>query len=93
MSKEISFTAKAAGYVEVNYAERNENNEVTTRRIVNYAKDRLFIYLEDTNETFTIANGTLGGLYFAKNDVLAPDGSSYNTAKECFDAICEVIHS
>jgi len=93
MSKEISFTAKAAGYVEVNYAERDENNAVTTRRIVNYAKDRLFVYLEDTTETFTIANGALGGAYFAKNDVLAPDGTSYSTAKECFDAICEVIHS
>ena len=76
MSKEISFTAKAAGYVEVNYA-----------------NDRLFLYLEDTSETFTIANGGLGGVYFDKNDVLAPDGSSYSTAKECFDAICEVIHS
>ena len=93
MSKEISCTAKAAGYVEVNYAERDENNAVTTRRFVNYAKDRLFLYLEDTSETFTIANGGLGGVYFDKNDVLAPDGSSYSTAKECFDAICEVIHS
>lgn len=93
MSKEISFTAKAAGYVEVNYAERDENDAVTTRRIVNYAKDRLFIYLEDTSEEFTIANGALLGIFFTKSDVLAPDGSSYSTAKECFDAICEIIHS
>lgn len=93
MSKEISFIYKPAGYIEVNYAEFNSENEVVLRRYANYAKDRLFLFLDDITEAFTILHGSLSGVYFSKSEVLAPEGSTYSTAKECFDAICKIIHA